>query len=228
MCLCDSCDINSEAKWKLKVPCNIPLPTNSSHYYVYMLLSTYRYCTLNNRLMIMRSLLQADSSTHVDIWERLFILGLLVWSATKCKYLPLFSSLSLPLFLSPSPSLPPSLPFPLSLSLPLSFSSKFLHLHCIALISPSISLLGLLYYKRAPDYFPTLHRKRVGCFKVPVVHSTMLIDLQVDNSKRLQYWPQPDGFTGPVDDTVQFAYSAKKEGDYLVIALAGSQLPHPF
>ena len=69
------------------------------------------------------------------------------------------------------------------------------------------------YYKRTPEYLPTLHRKRVGCFKVPVVHSTVLIDLGTEESKRLQYWPPPEGFNGPVDDIVQFAFSAKKEGE---------------
>jgi len=71
------------------------------------------------------------------------------------------------------------------------------------------------YYKRTPDYLPTYTRERVGCFQVPVVHSTFLIDLRdqrSDASHRLAYWPAPEGFTGPVDDVVQFAYSARKEG----------------
>ena len=68
------------------------------------------------------------------------------------------------------------------------------------------------YYKRSPEYIPTVHRKRVGCFKMPVVHSAVLIDLKMEGTNNLLYWPQPDGFTGPVDDVVQFAFSAKKEG----------------
>ena len=68
------------------------------------------------------------------------------------------------------------------------------------------------YYKRMPEYLPTLRRKRVGCLNVPVVHSTVLIDLNWENSQNLQYWPPPEGFTGPVDDIVQFSFSAKKEG----------------
>ena len=72
------------------------------------------------------------------------------------------------------------------------------------------------YYKRTPDYLPIYNRERVGCFQVPVVHSTMLIDLRSqrsDASHRLTYWPAPEGFKGPVDDVVQFAFSAKKEGE---------------
>lgn len=71
------------------------------------------------------------------------------------------------------------------------------------------------YYKRTPDYLPIYNRERVGCFQVPVVHSTMLIDLRSqrsDASRQLTYWPAPEGFKGPVDDVVQFAFSAKKEG----------------
>ena len=45
-----------------------------------------------------------------------------------------------------------------------------------------------------------------------MVHSTVLIDLGTEESRRLQYWPPPEGFNGPVDDIVQFAFSAKKEG----------------
>ena len=52
----------------------------------------------------------------------------------------------------------------------------------------------------------------MGCFQVPVIHSTLLVDLRSEASRNLVYWPAPEGFTGPVDDVVHFAYSAKKEG----------------
>ena len=68
------------------------------------------------------------------------------------------------------------------------------------------------YYKRTPEYIPTVRRERVGCFKVPVVHSAFLVDLRREESKRLVFWPKPVGFNGPVDDVVQFAYVANKEG----------------
>ena len=80
----------------------------------------------------------------------------------------------------------------------------------------SFSFIHQGYYKRTQDYLPIYNRERVGCFQVPVVHSTMLIDLRSqrsDASRQLTYWPAPEGFKGPVDDVVQFAFSAKKEGE---------------
>ncbi len=65
---------------------------------------------------------------------------------------------------------------------------------------------------RTPDYIPTVTRQRAGCFQVPVVFASFLVDLRMPESKRLVVWPAPQGFTGPVDDVVQFAYSARKEG----------------
>ena len=81
---------------------------------------------------------------------------------------------------------------------------------------PPLPFIHQGYYKRTPDYLPIYNRERVGCFQVPVVHSSMLIDLRSqrsDASHRLTYWPAPKGFKGPVDDVVQFAFSAKKEGE---------------
>ena len=65
------------------------------------------------------------------------------------------------------------------------------------------------YYRRTPEYIPTLDRTRVGCFRVPVVHSTMLIDLQTVASTQLSFWPSPAGYDGPLDDVIMFAYSAR-------------------
>ena len=45
-----------------------------------------------------------------------------------------------------------------------------------------------------------------------VLHSLLLIDLQTPESRKLQFWPLLDGFKGPVDDVVHFAYSAKVAG----------------
>ena len=44
-----------------------------------------------------------------------------------------------------------------------------------------------------------------------MVYSTLLIDLRNPGSKFLNYYPPPEGFNGPVDDIIQFAYSAKRE-----------------
>ena len=118
----------------------------------------------------------------------------------------------------------PSVGFPLflfSLSLSLSLHLHLFLSHPLPLTLPPppppmspffIPPFTQDYYKRSSEYVPTLHRERVGCFKMPVVHSTELIDLKWENTNNLLYWPQPDGFTGPVDDVVQFAFSAKKEG----------------
>ena len=70
------------------------------------------------------------------------------------------------------------------------------------------------YYKRHEDYFPTLERKRIGCFKAPVILSTYLLQLS-SSSEGLLYFPPPEGFSGPIDDVVQFAFSAKIEGQFV-------------
>ncbi len=68
------------------------------------------------------------------------------------------------------------------------------------------------YYLRTPDYLPILQRDMVGCFQVPVVHSSVLIDLQTPESRGLVYWPPHEGFDGPVDEVIQFTYSVKQNG----------------
>ena len=68
------------------------------------------------------------------------------------------------------------------------------------------------YYKRTPDYLPIVSREVVGCFKVAVVHSAYLVDLRLQASSGLVFWPPAKGFNGPVDDVVQFSYSIKQQG----------------
>ena len=68
------------------------------------------------------------------------------------------------------------------------------------------------YYKRTPEYLPILQGKKVGCLRVPVVHSAVLIDLKRRRSELLSYWPALDGFIGPTDEVTHFAYSAKLAG----------------
>lgn len=65
---------------------------------------------------------------------------------------------------------------------------------------------------RTPDYIPIITRAKVGHFKVPVVYSAFLMDLTVPQSRSVAFWPLTEGFEGPVDDVVHFAYSAKNEG----------------
>ena len=68
------------------------------------------------------------------------------------------------------------------------------------------------YYKRTEDYMPIVTRTNVGHFKVPVVHSAFLIDMETPQSRGVAFWPLTEGFNGPPDDVVHFAYSAKTEG----------------
>ncbi|KFQ46709.1 putative inactive glycosyltransferase 25 family member 3, partial [Nestor notabilis] len=45
------------------------------------------------------------------------------------------------------------------------------------------------YYRRTADYFPTKNRQRVGCFSVPMVYATFLIDLRKEDTSRLAFYP---------------------------------------
>ncbi|NWI11767.1 GT251 galactosyltransferase, partial [Crypturellus soui] len=45
------------------------------------------------------------------------------------------------------------------------------------------------YYKRTPAYIPIRKRDRRGCFAVPMVHSTFLIDLRKEASRDLAFYP---------------------------------------
>eukprot|EP00795_Rhopilema_esculentum_P010356 gene10356-19056_t len=73
------------------------------------------------------------------------------------------------------------------------------------------------YYKRMPDYFPILLREKVGCFEVPMVHSTYLIELRQPITKGLRYFPPFEEYHGEIDDILLFAYSARKAGIKLYI-----------
>ncbi|PRD30641.1 UNVERIFIED_CONTAM: Procollagen galactosyltransferase 1 [Trichonephila clavipes] len=66
------------------------------------------------------------------------------------------------------------------------------------------------YYKRTDDYLPILEREQIGCFDVPMVHSAVLINLRHKNSLQLTFDPKKiDGYSGPVDDIIIFAHSAR-------------------
>ncbi|NXE30705.1 GT251 galactosyltransferase, partial [Ardeotis kori] len=45
------------------------------------------------------------------------------------------------------------------------------------------------YYRRTPAYLPLRKRERRGCFAVPMVHSTFLLDLRKEASRRLAFYP---------------------------------------
>lgn len=68
------------------------------------------------------------------------------------------------------------------------------------------------YYARTPDYVPILKWERRGVFEVPVVHSTVLVQLRDPAAtKHLSYHPPP-GYTAAIDDIIIFAHSAKHYG----------------
>lgn len=69
------------------------------------------------------------------------------------------------------------------------------------------------YYKRTEEYKQILNRKKLGCFPVPMVHSSVLVDLRRAESDFLTYLPDniPE-YPGPVDDIIVFALSCSLRG----------------
>ncbi|NXY84785.1 GT251 galactosyltransferase, partial [Alcedo cyanopectus] len=47
------------------------------------------------------------------------------------------------------------------------------------------------YYRRTPAYLPIRRRERRGCFPVPMVHSTFLLDLRREGALGLAFHPPP-------------------------------------
>ncbi|TTY05123.1 putative inactive glycosyltransferase 25 family member 3 [Bagarius yarrelli] len=70
------------------------------------------------------------------------------------------------------------------------------------------------YYRRTAEYFPTRNRYRTGCYPVPMVHSTMLLDLRKENTKRLAFYPPHTDYSWPYDDIIVFAFSCKVSERY--------------
>uniref|UniRef100_A0A8C4F8U1 procollagen galactosyltransferase n=1 Tax=Dicentrarchus labrax TaxID=13489 RepID=A0A8C4F8U1_DICLA len=65
------------------------------------------------------------------------------------------------------------------------------------------------YYKRTPAYIPIRKQVRKGCFAVPMVHSTFLIDLRKEASRQLAFHPPHPEYSWAFDDIIVFAYSAR-------------------
>ncbi|XP_061071565.1 procollagen galactosyltransferase 2 [Conger conger] len=65
------------------------------------------------------------------------------------------------------------------------------------------------YYRRTAEYFPTKHRHRLGCYPVPMVHSTMLLDLRKQGTKKLAFHPPHKDYSWPFDDIIVFAFSCR-------------------
>ncbi|XP_061490043.1 procollagen galactosyltransferase 2 isoform X2 [Rhineura floridana] len=66
------------------------------------------------------------------------------------------------------------------------------------------------YYKRTPDYTLIREWKRTGCFAVPMVHSTFLIDLRKEASDKLMFYPPHQDYTWTFDDIIVFAFSSRQ------------------
>nr|XP_055058826.1 procollagen galactosyltransferase 2 isoform X2 [Misgurnus anguillicaudatus] len=70
------------------------------------------------------------------------------------------------------------------------------------------------YYKRTPHYVPIRNWKRIGCHPVPMIHSTMLIDLRRYASASLAFYPVHHYYVWTLDDIMAFAFSARQAVDF--------------
>ncbi|KAM9384326.1 procollagen galactosyltransferase 2 [Pholidichthys leucotaenia] len=68
------------------------------------------------------------------------------------------------------------------------------------------------YYKRTPDYQPIREWKRLGCFPVPMIHSTFLLDLRRESSRALAFYPPHPDYSWAFDDIMVFAFSGRRAG----------------
>uniref|UniRef100_A0A8C5RTI2 Cerebral endothelial cell adhesion molecule n=1 Tax=Laticauda laticaudata TaxID=8630 RepID=A0A8C5RTI2_LATLA len=68
------------------------------------------------------------------------------------------------------------------------------------------------YYRRTADYFPTKNRQRLGCFALPMIFATFLIDLRKNNTASLAFYPPHPTYAWPFDDINVFAYSCQVAG----------------
>ncbi|XP_063056303.1 procollagen galactosyltransferase 2 [Engraulis encrasicolus] len=68
------------------------------------------------------------------------------------------------------------------------------------------------YYKRTPDYQPIREWKRMGCYAVPMVHSTFLLDLRRSSTQELAFYPPHPDYSWAYDDVMVFAFSARQAG----------------
>ncbi|XP_043075611.1 procollagen galactosyltransferase 2 [Puntigrus tetrazona] len=73
------------------------------------------------------------------------------------------------------------------------------------------------YYKRTPHYVPIRNWKRTGCHPVPMIHSTMLIDLRRSASAALAFHPVHHYYLWALDDIMAFAFSARQAGVQMFI-----------
>ncbi|TSS97523.1 Procollagen galactosyltransferase 2 [Bagarius yarrelli] len=68
------------------------------------------------------------------------------------------------------------------------------------------------YYKRTDSYIPIRNWKRNGCHAVPMIHSTMLLDLRRQASHALAFYPLHQLYPFILDDILAFSFSARQAG----------------
>ncbi|XP_060773718.1 procollagen galactosyltransferase 2 [Neoarius graeffei] len=68
------------------------------------------------------------------------------------------------------------------------------------------------YYKRIDSYIPIRNWKWVGCHAVPMIHSTMLVDLRHHASHVLAFYPLHQLYPWILDDILAFSFSARQPG----------------
>ncbi|XP_078041605.1 glycosyltransferase 25 family member [Augochlora pura] len=74
------------------------------------------------------------------------------------------------------------------------------------------------YFLETEEYKKLLFREETGCFKVPMIHSAVFINLRKSISDRLSYDPRYlNQYDGPTDDIISFAVGANKSGIPLFI-----------
>lgn len=93
-----------------------------------------------------------------------------------------------------------------------------------ALVPTAPSLWFQGYYKRTLEYPLIREWKRMGCFAVPMVHSTFLIDLRKEASAKLAFYPPHQDYTWSFDDIMVFAFSSRQAGVSRASAGEGSLL----
>ncbi|NXY07717.1 GT252 galactosyltransferase, partial [Pteruthius melanotis] len=81
--------------------------------------------------------------------------------------------------------------------------------------APSLWFQG--YYKRTLEYPLIREWKRMGCFAVPMIHSTFLIDLRKEASTKLTFYPPHQDYTWSFDDIMVFAFSSRQAGVQMFI-----------
>lgn len=59
---------------------------------------------------------------------------------------------------------------------------------------------------------PIRRQERKGCFAVPMVHSTFLVDLRKEASRQLAFFPPHPDYSWAFDDIIIFAFSARMAG----------------